>query len=89
MEFPEEMGKHGRRGRKRTSIIRILLLPHALDGAIKRAEQTAPNAEVTTEDGRARFDGREGADAAFAVGGVAEAFYAVPESAADGLFQGD
>ncbi len=68
-----------------TSIIGILLLPDPLDGAIKGAEQAAPDAEVAAQHGSAGFYGGEGADAAFAEGAVAEAFYAVPEGAADGL----
>ena len=66
-------------------IVRVFLLSYPLDSAIKGREETAPDTEITAEDGRAGFDGGEGADAAFAVGGVAEAFDGVPEGAADSL----
>lgn len=32
-------------------IVRILLLPDALDGAVEGREETTPHAEVTAEDG--------------------------------------
>lgn len=70
---------------RHTSIIRILLLPQSLDRAIERREQTAPDPEIASQDWRAGFYGCEGADATFAVGGVAEAFYAVPDCATDTL----
>lgn len=69
----------------RTSIVGIFLLTHTLDRAVERAEQTAPDAKVATEDRRACFDSCKSTDASFAVGTVAEAFYTVPEGTADGL----
>ena len=66
-------------------IPRILLPPDALDGAVEGAEHAAPDAEVAAQHGGARFDGCHGADEALIVGGVAEAFDAVPDCAADGL----
>ena len=60
-------------------------MSNPLDGAVKAREETAPNTEVTTQDRGAGFDGGEGPDATFAVGGVAEAFDGVPEGAADSL----
>lgn len=39
--------------------------------------------KVAAEDGRAHLDGGDGADSALAVGGVSEAFYAVPQAATD------
>ena len=45
-------------------------VPYALHRAVKRREETTPDAEVAAEDGGAGFDGYDGADASFAVGGV-------------------
>ena len=70
---------------ERTSIIRILLLPYPLDRTIKRRKQTPPYPEIAPQDWCSRFYGCDGADASFAVGGVSEAFYAVPDRAADAL----
>ena len=70
---------------KRTSIIRILLLPYPLDCTIKRREQTPPYPEIAPQYRRPRFYSCDGADASFAVGGVSEAFYAVPNCATNAL----
>ena len=51
---------------------RVLLLPYALDRAVVCVEQPSPDAEVAAEYWRARLDGCDGADAALAVGRVAE-----------------
>ena len=72
--------------KKRTSIIRILLLPYPLDRTIKRRKQAPPYPEIASQDWCPRFYGCDGADASFAVGGVSEALYAVPDCAADALF---
>lgn len=64
-------------------IIRILLLPDPFHCTIKAGEQTAPDAKVASQHRGAGFDGCQGADAPFAVGGVAESLDAVPEGAAD------
>ena len=61
---------------------RVLLVPQALDRAVEGAEEAAPDAEVAAQHGGAHLDRREGADPPFAVGAVAEAFYAVPYCAA-------
>ena len=71
---------------ERTSIIWILLLPYPLDRTIKRRKQTPPYPEIAPQDWRSRFYGCDGADASFAVGGISEAFYTMPDCAADALF---
>ena len=53
-----------------------------------RRTRTSPNPEIPTQDGRASFDGCEGADPSLAVGRVPEAFHAVPYCAADALEKG-
>lgn len=72
---------------RHTSIIRILLLPQTLNSAIERREQATPDPEIASQDRRAGFYGCEGTDATFAIGGVAETFYAVPDCATDSLCQ--
>jgi hypothetical protein len=68
-------------------IPRILLVSQALDRAVEGAEETAPDAEVASEDRRSHFDRCEGAYPSLAVGTVAEAFYAVPYCAAYRLLE--
>lgn len=63
----------------------VLLLADALDGAVKRREETTPDTEVAAENGRSHLDRCDGADASLAVGGVAESLDTVPDGAADGL----
>ena len=70
-------------GQQRTSIVRILLLPYPLDRAIERREHAPPDPEIAPEHRRPRFDGCESPDSSFAVGGVPEAFDAVPYCAPD------
>lgn len=50
----------------------VLLLPYSLDGAVVCVEESSPDAEVAAEYWRACLDGCDGADAALAVGRVAE-----------------
>ena len=83
-----EKRKRKRKERKHTSIIRILLLPHALDRTVERRKQTPPDAEIAAEDWRAGLDRGQGAYAAFAGRRVLEALDAVPDCAADGLVRG-
>lgn len=66
-------------------VVGVLLPAHALDRAVKCREQATPHAKVAAQHGRTHLDGRQRADAALAVGGVAEALDAVPDGTADGL----
>lgn len=70
---------------RRTGIIRIFLLPDSLNCAIKSRKQPAPDAEVTSEDRRARLNCCESAYPSFAVGAVSEPFDTVPDGAANSL----
>lgn len=64
-------------------IVRVLLLPHALDSAVECREEAAENTEVAAEHRRSHLDGRDGADPPLTVGRVAEALDAVPYRSAN------
>lgn len=66
-------------------VVGILLLAHALDGAVESREQTAPDAKVTAQDGRSHLHSGDGADTSFTIGRVSEALDTVPNGAANGL----
>ena len=68
------------------AVVRVLLLPHALDGAVKGGEEASPHAKVATQHGRPHLDGGDCACASLAVRTVPEAFYAVPYRATDCLY---
>lgn len=63
----------------------VLLLPYPLDGAVERAEETAPDAKVSAENWCAHLDRCDGAHSPLAVRAVPEPLDAVPDGAADGL----
>lgn len=64
-------------------IVWVLLLPDAFHGAVKRAEQATPNAEVSTEDRCSHLNSCDSTDPTLAVGAVAEAFDTMPYCATD------
>ena len=78
---PHGEGAAGQEARD-DGVVRVLLLPVALDGAVERREEAAPDTKVAADDGRARLDGRQRAEEAVAAGRVARAFDAVPDGAA-------
>lgn len=70
-----------------TGVVRILLLPDALDRAVESREHTTPHTKVTTENGRAGLDGCDGTYPSLAVGAVSETFDTVPDGTTDRLGQ--
>lgn len=63
----------------------VLLLADALDGAVKRREETAPDTKVAAQHGCSHLDRCDGADASLAVGRVAESLDTMPDGTTDGL----
>lgn len=68
-----------------TSIVGVLLLPHALDGTVERREHATPDAKVTTEHRSPGLDGGQSTYPALTVGTVAETLDTVPNSTTDSL----
>ena len=66
-------------------IPRILLLSHALDGAIESREETTPDTEVAAEDRRSHLHGGNGTDSSLAIGRISKSLDTVPDGATDGL----
>lgn len=71
--------------KKRTGIVRILLLSDSLNRTVECREKTTPYTEVTTENGRSRFDGCDRSYPSLAVGTVSETFHTVPYCTTDCL----
>lgn len=59
----------------------VFLLADRLDTAVERGEKSTPDTKVTTENRRARLDGRHGAEEPLATRRVAGAFDAMPNCA--------
>jgi hypothetical protein len=66
-------------------VVRVLLPPDALDGAVERREEPTPDSEVAAEYGRSRLDRCDGAYPTLAHGAVAEALDTVPYRSSDRL----